>query len=183
MVIVGGAVRFGYKISLLNAPIEEILLNLCENSDDTTKSCGEEKRRLTIYVVVTSVRRHRTAPIRQEKRAILQRRLLTPCRRLIRRPAPLGCWSTEGSSSACTWALPPASCLHQRDFVKAVAGDDRGLNQLFMTIDFSSPKFSASNFRLGGFGLRPLLLALTFVPSLYLLVGGSFMPSWPRTAS
>ena len=198
LAVVGGAFQFGYNISVLNAPTEEILDNFypCEDGDVIAKSCGGEKWRATIYAVVTSA-----FPLA----AVLGSALVaTVLRRFNRRNGLLfnvvfsllaAVLFATSKAAGSIWML-----VAGRFFVGVYVGLAAGLvptyiseispkqwrgaigvlNQLFMTLGILVAQIFGLEGVLGSSGLWPLLLALTFVPSLFLLVGGRFMPRSPR---
>jgi len=200
LAVVGGAFQFGYNISVLNAPTEEILYNFypCDKVNTTVKSCDddEENKRTTIYAVITAA-----FPFAAIIGSMLVSTVMHNFGRrdgmLFNLIFSLFAAILFGSSKAIgfIWMI-----FVGRIFVGIYAGLAAGLvptyiseispkqwrgaigvlNQLFITIGILFAQIMGLEGALGSSSLWPVLLAFTFLPSLFLLFGGYFIPNSPR---
>jgi len=200
LAVVGGAFQFGYNISVLNAPAEEILYNFypCNKVNTTVKSCDddEENKRTAVYATITAA-----FPFGGIIGSMLVSAVLHNFGRrdgmLFNLIFSLFAAILFGSSKSIgfIWMI-----FVGRIFLGVYAGLAAGLvptyiseispkqwrgaigvlNQLFITIGIFFAQIMGLEGALGSSSSWPVLLAFTFFPSLFLLIGGYFMPNSPR---
>jgi len=200
LAVIGGSFQFGYNISVLNAPYEEIVYNFhpCNKTNTTVKSCNddEENGRETRYAVITAA-----FPGAAVFGSLLVSTVLHNFGRrdglLFNLIFSLFAAILFGASKAIgsIWMI-----FIGRIFIGIYAGLAAGLvptyiseispkqwrgsigvcNQLFITIGILFAQIFGLEGVLGSSSLWPVLLAFTFLPSLFLLAGGLFMPNSPR---